>query len=102
MVCVCLRLSCPCGLLHYLGFGAVGLHSFDPPFLEARLNYQALGLGIPKGRLVLWFSEPTPHNPPPPDTEALCHPPPPPVVDHRGLFRMFPSPQWVRVLSTMC
>ena len=24
------------------------------------------------------------------------------VVDHRGSFSMFPSPQWVQILLTMC
>ena len=41
------------------GFGNLVLHFFDLPFLsgtqESRLCHQAPGLGIPKGRLVLWF-----------------------------------------------
>ena len=58
----CLRLSCPVRVFHYLGLGTLELHFFDPPFLggaqESRLYHQAPGLGVLKGRLVLWFSKP--------------------------------------------
>ena len=41
--------------------GTLELHPFDSSFLigaqEALLNHQAPGLGIPSGRLVLWFSK---------------------------------------------
>ena len=61
MVCLCLRLSCPVGAFHYLGLGTPKLHSFDPSFLvgleEVIANHQAPRLGIPNGRLVLWFSK---------------------------------------------
>ena len=58
---MCLRLSCPVGAFHYLGFRTPKPHSFDPSFLdgheEAFANHQAPRLGIPNGRLVLWFSK---------------------------------------------
>ena len=58
---MCLRLLYPVGAFHYLVLGTLDLHSFDPP--EAQLNHQAPCLGIPKGRLVLWFLELAPHKP---------------------------------------
>ena len=86
---MCPRLSRPVGAFRYLGLGTPKLHSFDLSFLvgleEAFANHQAPRLGIPNGRLVLWFSK-------------LEHR----VVEHRGTFSDVPLVPMCAGLWTMC